>query len=145
MSKKFLVINGPNLNMLGTREKAVYGDETLEEINLKITEFAEKLNIKLTAFQSNSEGEIINMIHNSYKEFSGVIINPGAFSHYSYAIADAIACVSIPYVEVHMSNIYKREEFRHKSVTAPVCVGQISGFGSNGYMLAVQALDNLTR
>lgn len=136
---KIIIINGPNLNMLGKREPEYYGNQTLDEINREIAEKAILLDIDVKFFQSNSEGEIIDFIQKS-KEFGadGLILNAGAFSHYSYAIHDAITSVEIPVIEVHLSNIYKREEFRHKSVLADACVGQISGFGKYSYILALE-------
>lgn len=139
--KTIAVIHGPNLNFTGIREKEVYGGMTLDEINQMITEKARSLDMEVTFFQSNIEGEIINFIQRCYyNKTEAIIINPGAFTHYSYALRDAIASVSIPTVEVHLSNIHKREAFRHTSVTAPVCVGQICGFGPGGYLLALTAL-----
>lgn len=140
--KKILIINGPNLNMLGIREPGVYGNETLETLCQKIKNKAQSLNAEVEFFQSNIEGEIINEIHAALGVFDGIVINPGAFTHYSYAIRDAIASISIPVIEVHISNVHKREEFRHKSVTAPVCRGQICGLGTNGYIYALEELCN---
>lgn len=141
--KKVLVILGPNLNMVGVREKGVYGDETAESINLQVEETAKKLGYDCDIFQSNHEGAIIDKIHAAHGVYNGIVINAGALTHYSYALRDAIACVRIPFVETHMSNIYAREEFRHESVIAPVCAGQISGFGKNSYFLALAALKDL--
>ncbi len=141
--KKVLVILGPNLNMVGVREKGVYGDETSESINLQIVENAKKLGYDCDVFQSNHEGDIIDKIHAARGTYDGVVINAGALTHYSYALRDAIACVRIPFVETHMSNIYAREEFRHKSVISAVCAGQIAGFGKNSYFLALAALQDL--
>ncbi len=140
--KKILIINGPNLNMLGVREPGVYGTENLETLYEKIRKKAELLECSVEFFQSNSEGAIIDAIHSTFGECDGIVINPGAYTHYSYAIRDAIASVNIPTVEVHISNVHKREEFRHKSVTAPVCVGQICGLGTNGYLYALEELVN---
>lgn len=137
---KILVIHGPNLNMLGIREPEIYGDTTLADINRLISERAEKDGVDLVIKQSNYEGEIIQNLQEFGMEVSGVIINPAAYTHYSIAIRDALSALKIPVVEVHLSNIYAREEFRHHSVTAPVCRGQISGFGSNSYLLALEAL-----
>ena len=138
---KIMVINGPNLNMLGVREKEVYGTKDFKEVIKYVKEEGEKRNLDITFFQSNIEGEIINAIQRAYFEnFDGIIINPGAYTHYSYAIHDAIKGVSIRTVEVHLSNIHSREEFRKTSVTAPACIGQISGFGELGYVLAMEAL-----
>jgi len=137
---KILVIHGPNLNLLGIREKDIYGIETFESINKRIKFEAEKLNVQIEIFQSNHEGEIIDKIHSAIDNFDGILINPGALTHYSIAIRDALKGVNIPAVEVHLSNIHAREEFRSKSVTAAVCIGQISGFGSDGYILGLNAL-----
>lgn len=136
---KLLIINGPNLNLLGIREKNVYGTMSYTNICEYILAEAKKLNVELEIVQSNSEGEIINFLHNAIGNFEGVIINPGAYTHYSYAIHDAIKGISIKTVEVHLSNIHAREEFRSKSVTAPACLGQISGFGHYGYIMAIMA------
>lgn len=141
--KKVLVILGPNLNMVGVREKGVYGTETAESINKQILEKAQSLELDCDIYQSNHEGDIIDKIHSTLGVYDGVVINAGALTHYSYALRDAIACVNIPFVEVHMSNIHKREEFRHHSVIAPVCVGQIAGFGKLVYFLGLEALKEL--
>ena len=141
--KKILILLGPNLNMVGIREKGVYGDETAESINIQIQEHAKSLGYDCAIYQSNHEGDLIDQIHAARNEYDGVIINAGALTHYSYALRDAIASVRIPFVEVHMSNIYAREEFRHKSVISAVCAGQIAGFGKNGYFLALRALADL--
>lgn len=141
---KLLVINGPNLNFLGIREKAVYGSQDFNSLLNLLEEKAKKENISIDMYQSNCEGEIIDRIQEAYFDGTqGIIINPGAFTHYSYAIRDALASVDIPIVEVHISNVHKREEFRHVSVTAPVCTGQIVGLGLNGYLLAVDAIIQL--
>ena len=138
---KVMVINGPNLNMVGVREKCIYGTRSFEDICDYIKDEANKRNIEVELYQSNIEGDIINQIHKCYYEdFDGIIINSGAYTHYSYAIHDAIKSVNINTVEVHLSNIHAREEFRHKSVTAPACIGQICGFGEIGYILAMDAL-----
>lgn len=134
---KVLVIHGPNLNLLGKREPEVYGNVTLDEINQSITELAQEKQVELETIQSNHEGEIVDEIQKTDADV--IIINPGAFTHTSIAIRDAISARGIPTIEVHISNIYKREEFRHKSLIAPVCVGQISGFGAISYLLALQA------
>lgn len=136
---KFLVLNGPNINLLGIRETNVYGDETYDNINLRIIKEAEKLGIEVCIRQSNHEGELIDAIHDARKKFDSIIINPGAYTHYSIAIRDAIKSVNIPTIETHISNIYTREEFRKNSVIAPVCIGQISGFGGDSYILGLQA------
>lgn len=138
--KKVLVINGPNLNMTGKREPEIYGSETLEDINCGIAEYAKTLGMECEFFQSNSEGEIIDAIHRTFSEFDAGIINAGAYTHYSYAIADAVRAADKPFVEVHISNPHSREEFRHKSVLTPVCKGVIAGFGKNSYKLALKAL-----
>jgi 3-dehydroquinate dehydratase-2 len=137
--KKVLVINGPNLNLLGTREKDIYGSKTLQDIAQKMNNEAQNLNVDMSFIQSNHEGEIIDKIHEAKGKFDVIIINPGAYTHYSIAIRDAIKAVEIPTIEIHLSNIHSREEFRAKSVIAPVCSGQISGFGSNSYILGLQA------
>ena len=136
-----MIINGPNLNMVGVREKGIYGTKSFEDICEYIKDEAEKKNIDIELFQSNIEGEIIDQIQKCYYEkFDGIIINPGAYTHYSYAIHDAIKSVNIDTIEVHLSNIHSREEFRHKSVTAAACIGQICGLGEDGYILALDAL-----
>lgn len=141
--KKVLVILGPNLNMVGVREKGVYGTETAESINQQILEKAKSLDFECDIFQSNHEGDLIDKIHSALGVYDGVVINAGALTHYSYALRDAIASVNIPFVEVHMSNIHKREEFRHHSVIASVCVGQIAGLGKLVYFLGLEALKEL--
>lgn len=138
--RKVLVIHGPNLNMLGVREPDVYGTDTLESIEQKLRSAAERLRLEISFFQSNHEGEIIDQIHRAYPHMDGIVINPGAFTHYSYAIRDALSAVNLPTVEVHLSNIHKREPFRHLSVIAPIALGQIAGFGADSYELALIAL-----
>lgn len=141
---KILVINGPNLNFLGIREKAVYGTQDYDYLLNMIGEKGEACGVSIEVFQSNHEGAIIDRIQDAYFDGTdGILINPGAFTHYSYAIRDAISSVAIPTIEVHMSNIHSREEFRHLSVTAPVCRGQICGFGYFGYVMALSALKNI--
>ena len=137
---KILIINGPNLNMLGVREPEIYGNETLAAINAYVAEKTAGLGAELDFYQSNCEGEIIDKIHAAHTAYEGIVINPGAYTHYSYAICDALSSVKTPAVEVHLSNIHKREGFRHTSVTAASCRGQICGFGKYGYVMAVQAL-----
>jgi 3-dehydroquinate dehydratase-2 len=140
MIKKLLVINGPNLNMLGIREKGVYGTSTLSEIASALNREAQAMGVDLDFIQSNHEGDIIDRIHDAREKYDAILINPGAYTHYSYAIRDAIKAVELPTVEVHLSNIHAREEFRSKSVIAPVCIGQISGFGANSYIVALKAI-----
>ena len=135
-----LIINGPNLNMLGIREPGIYGKQSLAGMEAELKERAEKLGVNLTFFQSNSESEIIDCIQQHYGQIDGLILNPAAFTHYSYAIRDALAAVDYPAIEVHISNIHKRETFRHTSVTAPVCLGQICGLGTGGYRYALEAM-----
>jgi 3-dehydroquinate dehydratase-2 len=143
LKKKILVIHGPNLNLLGERETGVYGKDTLEHINNEIKEKAKELNLECDTFQSNIEGELINVLHAAKGKYDGIIINAGAYTHYSIAIRDAIAAIRIPCVEVHLSNIHAREEFRHKSVIAPVCIGQVVGFGKQSYIMALHGLKEL--
>lgn len=140
---KVLIIHGPNLNLLGVREKSVYGSGTIEEINHECVRHGESLGLKVDTFQSNSEGAIVDAIHAARERYAGVVINPAAYTHTSVAIRDAIAAVSIPFIEVHLSNIHSREEFRKVSLTAPVCVGQISGFGADSYILGLEALNRI--
>ncbi len=142
--KKYLIINGVNLNMLGKREPEIYGSNTLSDLEKQITQKAEELGVSADLFQSNFEGEIVEKIHNAMGVYDGIIINPGAFTHYSYAIRDAFGSVKLPVIEVHISNIHKREEFRHTSVIVPECVGQICGLGFKGYELALEALTCIT-
>lgn len=143
---KILIIHGPNLNLLGKRDQSIYGKESLERINNLIETKSFELNINVDIFQSNHEGQIVDKIQESiYLDYSGLIINPAAFTHYSIAIRDAIEILSIPTIEVHLSNIYGREDFRTKSVIAPVCTGQICGLGSSGYLIAMDALKLLNK
>ncbi len=134
---KILVVNGPNLNLLGQREPEIYGNRTLEDLNDKLADLAKDLKVELVFFQSNSEAEMIDFVQKEGFEADGMIINPGALSHYSYTLRDAIAAVGVDTVEVHLSNIYGREEFRQKSVIAPVCGGHLVGFGFYGYAMAL--------
>ncbi len=135
-----LVLNGPNLNLLGERDASHYGSRTLEDINTSLKAFASKKGVDLIFRQSNSEGALIDALHAARQTCCAVILNAGAFTHYSYAIRDAIEAIKIPCVEVHLSNIHAREDFRHVSVLAPVCIGQICGFGADSYRLALEAL-----
>lgn len=137
---RILVVNGPNLNLQGVREKEVYGSLTLKEINDLISAAFKNKAVNIDFFQSNIEGEIINRLHESLGRYDGVVINPGAYSHYSLAILDAIRAIDIPVIEVHLSNIFSREAFRQNSVTASACLGVISGLGHYGYIMAVEAL-----
>jgi len=137
--RKFLVIHGPNLNLLGKRKPEIYGNMNLAKINDEIRKFAKKNNFEIEIIQSNEEGEIVEAIHKA-AEYSAIVINPGGYTHTSVAIRDAIEAVEIPTVEVHLSNIYAREDFRHRSMSAPVCEGQISGLGWYGYILALEYL-----
>lgn len=141
--KKILVLLGPNLNLVGIREKGIYGTETADDINNEIIAYANNKGYDCDVFQSNHEGVLIDNIHAARGVYDAVIINAGALTHYSYALRDAIAGVNLPFVEVHMSNIHAREEFRHNSVIAPVCKGQICGFGKTSYILAIEALKDL--
>ena len=135
-----LVLHGPNLNLLGLREPDVYGRETLADINTKLEALAREQNVELRIIQSNHEGVLIDTLHDARTWANGVLINPGAFTHYSYALRDAIAAIDKPSIEVHLSNVHKREEFRHTSVIAPVCVGQILGLGWRSYTLGLTGL-----
>lgn len=142
---KILVLNGPNLNLLGEREPNIYGGNSLASINEELAKTAAESGYEMSFFQSNSEGAIIDALHEARRDCAGVILNAGAYTHYSYAIRDAIAAIKIPVIEVHLSNVNSREEFRHKSVIAPVCRGSIAGFGKFSYTLALMALDKLLR
>ena len=135
-----LLINGPNLNLVGKREPTIYGSQTLEDIQEELLTLASELGTKLRFFQSNSESEMIDCIHNSAGSIDGILINAGAYTHTSIALRDALLGVAIPYVEVHLSNIYSREEFRHKSFLSDKALGLVCGFGSNSYQLALQGI-----
>lgn len=143
--KKILVLHGPNINLTGIREPDTYGRVTLEDINHEIRAYANSLELDCDIFQSNHEGALIDKIHEALDGYDGIVINAGAYTHYSYAIRDAISSVKKPCVEVHMSNIHAREAFRHESVLAPVCVGQICGFGKQSYLLGVTAVKELLK
>jgi len=140
MTKRYLVIHGPNLNLLGAREPEVYGRLTLAEIDARLQAWAQEAGIELRTVQHNAEGAIIDALHAARGWANGVVLNPGAYTHYSYAIRDAVAGIGLPTIEVHLSNVHAREAFRHQSVIAPVCRGQIVGLGWRGYLLALQAL-----
>jgi len=138
---KILVIHGPNLNLLGHREVNIYGKVTIDQINKEMASQAKMLGLSISTFQSNHEGEIVDKIGSANKEgYKAILINPAAYTHTSVAVRDAISASSLPAIEIHLSNIYAREEFRHTSLTAPVAIGQISGFGKNSYILAVNAI-----
>ncbi len=142
MGKKIniMIIHGPNLNLLGKREPELYGTFTLKEINKKIREFARSKFVKTKTFQSNHEGRIIEYIQKAERKYDGIVINPGAYTHYSYAIRDAVSAVSIPVVEVHLTNIHNREEFRKISVISPVCIDQIAGRGVESYCKGIERI-----
>jgi 3-dehydroquinate dehydratase-2 len=139
MQKRIIVINGPNLNLLGTRETDIYGTVTLAGIAADVNREAGELGLDVDFIQTNHEGEIIDKIHEARGKYDLIILNPGAYTHYSIAIRDAVKAVELPCIEVHLSNIHAREEFRSKSVIAPVCTGQISGFGADSYLVALKA------
>ena len=141
---KILVMNGVNLNLTGKREKSVYGTATLDEINAKIAAFCKQNGDEVEFYQSNIEGELVNKLHEAYlsKSCDAIVFNAGAFTHYSYALRDAIAAIDIPVVEVHMSNVHAREEFRKKSVLSEVCKGVVCGFGANSYIAAIVGIKN---
>lgn len=137
---KILVVHGPNLNLLGQREKSIYGKTTMQDINKQLSKEAAGLKVSIEFIQSNHEGQLVDTIGTARKQFDGILINPAAYTHTSVALRDALLASGLPAVEVHLSNIYKREEFRHHSMTAPACVGQIAGFGMQSYVLGLQAL-----
>ncbi|MGD8738703.1 MAG: type II 3-dehydroquinate dehydratase [Desulfobacterales bacterium] len=142
-SRNVLVIHGPNLNMLGTREPDIYGHQTLEEIDAALTTQANRLGLHIETFQSNHEGDMVDKIQQAHDSFHGIIINPAAYTHTSIAIRDALSLLNIPVVEIHLSNIYKRESFRRTSMISAVVTAQISGLGSHGYLLALEGLARL--
>lgn len=143
---KIMILNGPNINFLGIREKEIYGKKNYEDICNNLKKEGEKLNIDVNIYQSNIEGELINFLQRAYFEkYDGIIMNPGAYTHTSIALYDALKSIEIPTIEVHISNVYKREEFRHKSITAPACIGQICGLGSEGYLLALQYFSKILK
>ncbi len=138
--KKIIILNGPNLNLLGEREKSQYGNFTLKDIEKKCKEYGQKNDLSVTMFQSNLEGELIDKIQNSREKFNGLIINAGGYTHTSVAIHDALKIIKIPIIELHITNIYNREDFRHKSLISRVAKGVICGFGSEGYIMSLQAM-----
>ena len=141
--KKILIIHGPNINLIGARETSIYGKESILSIDQQITAFAKKFNFDCEIFQTNNEGEIVDAIGQAREKVDAIILNAGAYSHYSLAIRDAIAAIHTPCIEVHCSNIYSRESFRNKSIISAVCAGTIAGFGKYSYFLAVFALKNI--
>ena len=143
--KKIIIINGPNLNLLGNREKNIYGDISLKDIEKKTQEKCKEMNMDLFFCQSNNEGELINFIQSAEKKYDGLIINPAAFTHTSVALLDALRAISKPKIEIHLSNIYNREDFRKKSITSEGVNGLICGFGSLSYILAIEAMNNLIK
>ena len=145
MMKKIIILNGPNLNLLGEREKSQYGSFTLKDIEKSCSEFATKNNIQLSLFQSNIEGELVDKIQNSRKNQDGLIINAGGYTHTSVAIHDALKILKIPIIELHISNIYNREDFRHKSLISKIAKGIICGFGAEGYLMSLQAMNKFLK
>lgn len=145
MTMKILVLHGPNLNLLGKREPGIYGSQTLTAINESLDTLSQELGCELSFFQSNVEGDLINAIQDAMQNYHGILINPAAYTHTSIAIRDALSAVGLPAVEVHLSNIHSRETFRHTSLTAPVAIGQICGFGSDSYLLGLRALFNFIK
>jgi len=141
--KRVLVVNGPNLNLLGEREPELYGTSTLSDIESRLSAVGEDVGISVAFVQSNHEGDIVDALQGAKGEYDGIILNPGALTHYSHAVLDAVMAIDIPVVEVHLSNIHSREEFRRTSVIASACIGQIAGFGAGSYLLALEALRQL--
>lgn len=142
---KILILHGPNLNRLGLREPQIYGSTTLEQINNSLKDLAGQLGVVVETYQSSHEGDLVDKLHAAIGEMAAVVFNPGAYTHYSIALRDAVACLDIPVIEVHLSNIHSREEFRHRSVIAPVAAGQISGFGPESYLLGLRAAVSLAQ
>jgi len=142
---RLVIINGPNLNWLGRRQPDIYGSEGLDSINARLQEFAQSLGAELVCHQANGEGQIIDLLQDQADKCQGIVLNPGAYGHYSLAIADAVAALSIPVVEVHLTNVFAREQIRHSQVTAASCDGYICGLGWRGYILAIQALETLVK
>ncbi len=142
---KILVLHGPNLNMLGQREPGIYGSLTLPEIDQLLARRAIELEVEVESFQSNSEGALIDMIQQACPDFDGILVNPGALSHYSYSLRDAFSAAGLPIVEVHLSNVFARESFRHHSVITPVADGMLCGLGANSYLLGLEALLNIIK
>ena len=142
---KILILHGPNLNLLGTREPEVYGSQTLDDINDKLRELGKELGVEINCVQSNHEGALIDALHDARTWAHGVVFNPGAYTHTSIALRDAISAIQIPVVEVHLSNVYAREEFRHVSMISAVCKGKITGFGWHSYTLALRALAEMSK
>ena len=140
MTDHFAIVHGPNMNMLGKREIGIYGGKTMEDINAELKQEADKLGVTVEFFQSNSEGELVSYVQNCRERVKGIVLNAGAYTHYSIALRDAILSAQVQVVEVHISNVHKREPFRHVSVIAPVCLGVIGGFGAKSYVLALEAL-----
>lgn len=140
MTRRVLVVHGPNLNLLGVREPELYGKESLADLDEQLRAWGEELDLEVETFQSNSEGEIIDRLHSAREHVDGIVINAGALSHYSLALADALRAVEVPAIEVHLSNVYAREPFRHHSVLAPVCRGVVAGLGRGGYRAALEWL-----
>ena len=138
--KKFLLMNGPNLNMLGVRDPAIYGTDTLASIEAEVVAYGAQHGVQIECFQSNHEGALIDKLHEAHGVYDGIVYNPGAHTHYSYALHDAVECIDVPVVEIHISDISKREEFRRTSLIAPACVAQIKGKGKAGYLEAVDVL-----